>query len=147
MTEHATGSRAGWTTKRGKRARAFTFVEVIIALAIASISLLTLLKLHLLSIRAVDKAQITTQAVLLANEKIAETLAAGYPDQGRKSGTVEKNGLTLNWHAEVADLQLPQLDRTRVTGLRRVVVDVNWKRGAGGRRLRMSTCVADAKLQ
>ena len=76
-----------------------------------------------------------------------ETLAAGYPDQGRKSGTVEKNGLTLNWQAEVDDLQLPQLDRARVTGLRRVVVDVNWKRGASGRRLRMSTYVADAKLQ
>ena len=147
MGEHATGSKTRWTTRRGKRARAFTFVEVVTALAIASISLLTLLKLHLLSIRLVDKAQITTQAVLLANEKIAETLAAGYPDQGRKSGTVEKNGLTLNWQAEVADLQLPQLDRTRATGLRSVVVDVNWIRGTSGRRIRMSTYVADAKLQ
>ena len=147
MGEHATGGKTRWTTRRRRRARAFTFVEVIIALAIASISLLTLLKLHLLSIRLVDRAQITTQAVLLANEKIAETLAAGYPDQGRKSGTVEKNGLTLNWRAEVADLQLPQLDRARITGLRRVVVDVNWKRGASGKRLRMSTYVADGKLQ
>ena len=86
MSEHTTGSKAGWTTKRGKRARAFTFVEVIVALAIASISLLTLLKLNLLSIRLVDRAQITTQAVLLADEKIAETLAVGYPDEGRESG-------------------------------------------------------------
>ncbi|MBL7189570.1 MAG: prepilin-type N-terminal cleavage/methylation domain-containing protein [Phycisphaerae bacterium] len=146
MSERATGSKAGWTTNGGKRSRAFTFVEVIVALAIASISLLTLLKLHLLSIKAVDRAQITTQAVLLANEKIAETLAAGYPDQASKSGTVEKNGLTLNWRAEVADLQLPQLDDLRITGLRRVVVDVNWRRGTTGRQLQMSTYVADGKL-
>ncbi len=146
MSERATGSKAGWTTNGRKRSRAFTFVEVIVALAIASISLLTLLKLHLLSIKAVDRAQITTQAVLLANEKIAETLAAGYPDQASKSGTVEKNGLTLNWRAEVADLQLPQLDDLRITGLRRVVVDVNWRRGTTGRQLQMSTYVADGKL-
>ncbi len=146
MNEHTTGSKAGWTTNSGKRVGAFTFVEVIIALAIASISLLTLLKLNLLSIRMVDKAQITTQAVLLADEKIAETLAAGYPDRGRESGTVEKNGLTLKWQAEVADLQLPRLDDAHVTGLRKVVVDVTWKQGTADKQLQMSTYVADGRL-
>jgi general secretion pathway protein I len=133
-------------TYRRRRPGAFTFVEVIVALAIASIALLTLLKLHLLSIRLVDRAQITTQAVLLANEKIAETLAGGYPDEGRTSGTVEKNGLTLKWQAQVADQQLAQLGQAHVTGLRKVVVDVNWKRGASGKGLQMSTYVADGKL-
>lgn len=147
MSDSMTGWRTGWTISSVKRARAFTFVEVIVALAIASIALLSLLKLHLLSIRCVDKAQITTQAVLLANEKIAETLAAGYPDQGHKSGTVEKNGLTLRWRAEVVDMQLPELEQQRVTGLRKVMVDVNWRRGKTGRQVQMSTCVADGKLQ
>ena len=49
------------------QARAFTFVEVIVALAIVSISLLTLLRLHIISISMVDKAEITSQAVFLAN--------------------------------------------------------------------------------
>jgi len=145
MSERAAGGNAGRATNHRRRPGAFTFVEVIVALAIASIALLTLLKLHLLSIRLVDRAQITTQAVLLANEKIAETLAAGYPDQGRTSGTVEKNGLTLKWQAQVVDHQLPQLGQSHVTGLRKVVVDVNWKRGAG-RGVQMSTYVADGKL-
>ena len=121
-------------------------MEVIVALAIASIALLSLLRLHLLSIRCVDKAQITTQAVLLANEKIAETLATGYPDRGQKSGTVEKNGLTLRWRTEVVDMQLPELEQQRVTGLRKVMVNVNWRRGSTGRQVQMSTCVADGKL-
>lgn len=146
MSERAAGDKAGPTTNHRRRPGAFTFVEVIVALAIASIALLTLLKLHLLSIRLVDRAQITTQAVLLANEKIAETLAGGYPDEGRTSGTVEKNGLTLKWQAQVADQQLPQLGQAHVTGLRKVVVDVNWKRGASGKGLQMSTYVADGKL-
>lgn len=146
MSERAAGGNAGPTTDRRRRPGAFTFVEVIVALAIASIALLTLLKLHLLSIRLVDRAQITTQAVLLANEKIAETLAGGYPDEGRTSGTVEKNGLTLKWQAQVADQQLAQLGQSHVTGLRKVVVDVNWKRGASGKGLQMSTYVADGKL-
>jgi type II secretion system protein I len=122
-------------------------VEVIVALAVASIALLSLLKLHLLSLRCVDKAQITTQAVLLANEKIAETLAAGYPDRGQKSGTVEKNGLTFNWRTEVVDMQLPGSEQQRVTGLRKVMVDVNWRRGSTGRQVQMSTCVADGRLR
>lgn len=147
MGDSMTGRGTGWTTSSTKRVRAFTFVEVIVALAIASIALLSLLKLNLLSIRCVDKAQITTQAVLLANEKIAETLAAGYPDRGSKSGIVEKNGLTLNWRTEVVDMQLPELDEKQVTGLRKVVVDVNWRRGSTGRQVQMSTCVADGKLQ
>lgn len=142
----ATGNRAGRKARSGKRAGAFTLVEVLVALVVASISLLTLLKLNLLSIRLVDKAQITTQAVLLANEKIAETLAAGYPDQGRTSGAVERNGLSFNWQTEVADLQMPGLDEAHITGLRKIVVDVNWKKGAAGKRLRMSTLVADGKL-
>lgn len=145
MSEPATGGKSRRTTNSRKQAGAFTFVEVLVALAIASISLLTLLRLHLLSMRMVDRAKITTQAVMLAEEKMAETLA-GYPDLASKSGTVEKNGLRLNWRAEVADLQLPQLGEAHVTGLCRIVVDVTWKQGAAGKQLQMSTYVADGKL-
>jgi len=147
MSDRTIGHKALWTASGGKRARAFTFVEVIVALTIASIALLSLLKLNLLSIRCVDKAQTTTQAVLLANEKIAETLAAGYPDLGTKSGTAEKNGLTFNWKSRVVDMELPELQQHRAAGLRKVTVDVDWSRGSTGRQVQMSTCVADGKLR
>jgi type II secretion system protein I len=126
--------------------RAFTFVEVVVALSIVSISLLTLLRLHIISISMVDKAQITTQAVLLANEKIAETVAAGYPKEGTNSGTTEQNGLTLNWQTEVKDLRLPQLDKEQITGLRKILVDITWKQGRSRKQLQTSTYVADRKL-
>ena len=126
--------------------RAFTFVEVVVALSIVSISLLTLLRLHIISISMVDKAQITTQAVLLANEKIAETVAAGYPKEGTSSGTTEQNGLTLNWQTEVKDLRLPQLDKEQIAGLRKILVDITWKQGRSRKQLQTSTYVADRKL-
>ena len=146
MTEHKTGSENGLRTTDRGRMRAFTFVEVVVALAIVSISLLALLRLHLISISMVDKAQITSQAVLLANEKIAETVAAGYPKEGTNSGTMEQNGLTLNWQTEVTDLRLPQLDEVHITGLRKILVDITWKQGVGRKQLQTSTYVADRKL-
>jgi type II secretion system protein I len=146
MTENKTNSENGWTTAYRGRMRAFTFVEVVVALAIVSISLLALLRLHIISISMVDKAQITSQAVLLANEKIAETVAAGYPEEGTNSGTMEKNGLTLNWQTEVTDLRLPQLDKVHITGLRKILVDITWKQGVSRKQLQTSTYIADRKL-
>lgn len=130
----------------GTRKRAFTFVEVLVALVIVSISLLALLRLHIISISMTDTAEITSQAVFLANEKIAETLAPGYPEEGTNSGTVEKKALCLQWRTEVTDLQPPQLGGMEIDGLRRIFVDVSWKRGIRWKHLQMSTYVADRNL-
>lgn len=146
MSEYRTSTGSGALMTNRERARAFTFVEVIVALTIVSISLLALLRLHVISIRTVSTAQVKSQAVFLANEKIAETLAVGYPKQGSDSGSVEKNGLSLNWRTEVKEVRLPELDEANVTGLRKILVDVSWKQGAGRQNLQMSTYVADRKM-
>ncbi len=132
--------------QQGLRTKAFTFIEVIVALTIVSISLLALFRLHFISIRMTETAEITSQAVFLASEKMAETLALGYPKEKTDSGTVEKNGLSLHWRTDVTDLRSPQLDEVNITGLRKVLVDVNWKQGIGQKHLQMSTYVADWKL-
>jgi type II secretion system protein I len=129
------------------RLSAFTFVEVLVALAIVSISLLALLKLHVISIRLADAAEITSQAALLADEKIAEVLAPGYPQLGSNAGIVERNNRRFEWQTEVTDLRLPQLDEVSIGGLRKIAVDVGWKNGSGKKHLEMSTYVADRKLK
>ena len=146
MSKDNIGRKNRRATTEGRKTRAFTFVEVIVALTIVSISLLALLKLHIISISMAEAAEITSRAVFLANEKIAETLAVGYPKEGADSGTVEENGVTLNWQTEVTDLHLSQLDEADITGLRRIFVDVNWKRSVGRKRLQMVTYVADRKF-
>jgi len=146
MNEYKTIRKRGWMITNRKRTGAFTFIEVIIALTIVSISLLALLRLHIISISMVDKAQITSQAVFLANEKIAETLAGGYPEEGTNFGTVDKNNLTLNWQTKVTDLQLPQLNEVNINRLRKILVVVSWKQGVSHKQMQMSTYVADRKL-
>jgi len=120
----------------------FTFVEVLIALAVVSIALLALLRLHLLTIRIADRAQITSRAIFLAEQKIAETLVLGYPNPGNDSGTVADNGVALDWNVEVTDLRLPQLSATANAGLRKILVDVSWKQRLGRNHLQMTTYVA-----
>jgi len=83
--------------RRRIRWKAFTFLEVLIALAIASIALLGLLRLHLLSLATADAAQATTQAVFVAQARIAEASTEGFPRQGTTSGTVERNGQLYTW--------------------------------------------------
>jgi type II secretion system protein I len=125
---------------------AFTFIEVLIALVIVSISLLALIRLHLISIRMIETAEITSQAVLLANEKIAETLALGYPEEGTNSGTVEMNALGLHWRTEVTDIEPHQLSELDIAGLRRILVDISWEQGIRPKHIQMSTYIADRKL-
>jgi len=131
---------------QGISSKAFTFIEVIAALAIISISVLSLLKLHLTSIKVTETAEITSQAVFLANEKIEELLAWGYPQKGIDYGRVERNNLTWNWKTEVTDLQLPRLNEADIAGLRKITVNVSWAQAAGRKNLQMSTYVADRRL-
>ncbi|MHC4744084.1 MAG: type II secretion system protein [Planctomycetota bacterium] len=123
----------------------FTFVEVLAALVIVSISLLGLLGLHVRSMAMADTAQAASNAVFLAREKLAE-VASAYPEIGVSTGVVEQGALELRWRTEVSDCQLPQLHEAGLAGLRQVNVDVTWNQGLGRKHLQMSTCVAQRKL-
>ena len=134
------------TAQQVTQPRAFTFVEVMVALAIVSISLVALIRLHIISINMTDTAEITSQAIFLAEGKIAEALAGGYPKEGTNSGTVEKKALAFNWQTEVTELRPAQLAEADVTGLRNVLVDVSWKQGTGRKHLQMATYIADRQI-
>lgn len=125
---------------------AFTLIEVLVALVIVAISLVGLIRLNLISIRMTEAAEISSQAVLLANEKIAEALAHGYPEEGTKAGIVEKNALCLNWRTEVTNIEPAHPDELDITGLRRICVDVSWEQDTRRKYLQMSTYVADRKI-
>jgi general secretion pathway protein I len=133
--------------KKVTRAKGFTFIEVMVALAIVSISLLALLRLHLISIRMAETAQKISQAVFLAEQKIAETLAEGYPNEGINCGTVEQNGALFSWQTNITDIYSPRLGKADITGLREILVDVSWKQGVGYKHLQISTYVADRKIK
>jgi type II secretion system protein I len=130
------------------RTRAFTFIEVMVALAITSIALVGLLKLHLLSLRLAVTAQTEVEAIMLAQEKIAEILSAGYPEVTTLAGTVERNHSRFNWRTQVSNSDLSAEGAMQgVKGLRTVLVDVSWPQGASQKHLQMATYVADRNLK
>jgi type II secretion system protein I len=133
---------------RLRNTRAFTLIETVAALAIVSIALLGLLQFHLLTIRAADKAEATTRAVFLAQEKMAETLGAGFPPLGTQSGTVESDGERFTWRTEVTDASGPQgKSGVRLDRMRKLSVEVACGDNPNDRQVRLTTYVAERKIR
>ncbi|MCL5279396.1 MAG: prepilin-type N-terminal cleavage/methylation domain-containing protein [Planctomycetes bacterium] len=129
--------------------RGFTLLESLAALAVASIALLALLQLQLVSIRAADKAEMMTQALFLAQAKMAEALSSGYPQVGVSSDIVEAQGDQLTWRVEVADASLP-LSCQSPDGhdrARKLSVDVTWQKGPGEKHIGLTTYVAENTIR
>ncbi len=129
--------------------RGFTLLEAVAALAVASIALLALLQLQLVSIRTADKAEVMTQALLLAQAKMAEALSSGYPQIGVSSDTVEAQGDQLTWRVEVTDASLP-LSYRPPNGrdrARKLSVDVTWQKGPGEKHIGLTTYVAENTIR
>jgi Tfp pilus assembly protein PilV len=116
------------------------------ALAIVSIALVALLRLHLVSIRMADTSRVRSQALLLAREKIEEQLATGFPQPSTNTGTEHINSLELKWSTEVTEAELPTINGIRINDLRRISVNVRWNQGPGQKEVKLSTLVANRKL-
>ena len=127
----------------------FTLIEAVAALAVASIALLALLHLQLVSIHTADKAQVMTRAVLLAQAKMAEVLSSGYPPVGVQSDTVEAEGDQLTWRVEVTDAPLPLSYRPPGgrDRARKLSVDVTWQEGPGEKHIGLTTYVAENTIR
>lgn len=76
-------------SKLGRRARGFTLIEVMVAMAILGIALLGLLGLHHQSMQSVIRAQEETRASMLAQAVMTEAELERYPDLGTTHGDFE----------------------------------------------------------
>jgi type II secretion system protein I len=70
----------------GRRAPAFTLIEVMVAIAILGIAMLGLLGLHHQSLQSVIRAQQATRASMLAQAVMTEAELERFPDLGQSSG-------------------------------------------------------------
>jgi len=99
----------------------FSLLEVMIALAIAGIALVSLLSLANRSLEVHDRLQKTTQATLLAQHMMSQTevdAEAGLQDFTSEQGTFEEPFEQYSWRLEYADTPLPSV--------RMVTVTVSW---------------------
>jgi len=109
-----------WQSLSGKKAPGFTLLEVMIALAIISIAMVSLLALGNRSIGVHDHLQRITQATLLAQEKMAETeVKAGHGTLQKidAAGDFAPPFADYRWRLGFAETPLPSVKMVTVTVL------------------------------
>jgi len=122
-----------WNRRRAKhqahtRAAGFTLLEVLVAVAIVAIALVTFMGLHLRSLDATIRAQDLTTAVLLAQGKMATM--GEFPDTGEEQGKFEGPELErFQWATAVTEHTLDALDGGQTVTVRRLEVMVFWADG------------------
>ena len=123
-----------WNRRRVKHqaqisAPGFTLLEVLVAVAIVAIALVTFMGLHLRSLDATIRAQDLTTAVLLAQGKMATM--GEFPDTGAEQGKFEGPDLErFQWATAVTEHTLDALsDGGQIVMVRRLEVTVSWADG------------------
>ena len=112
------------------RAAGFTLLEVLVAVAIVAIALVTFMGLHLRSLDATIRAQDLTTAVLLAQGKIASM--GEFPNTGAEQGRFEGPELErFQWATAVTEHTLEALPDGggQPVAVRRLAVTVFWADG------------------
>jgi prepilin-type N-terminal cleavage/methylation domain-containing protein len=110
--------------------RGFTLLEILVAVAILGVALVSLLALHARNLRLFAESQDVTVAGLLASRLAAETQSGAFPTVGTESGTFvafdedpslafgERTGGNLatrfSWRRDVESTGLENLRRVRV---------------------------------
>lgn len=85
-----------------RRVRAFTLIEVLVALAVVALALLALSRTASVQVQAFDGLRERTLAGWVAANVLAETrLAAAFPATGRGDGRVRFAGRDWRWTREV----------------------------------------------
>jgi general secretion pathway protein I len=108
----------------------FTFLEVMIALAILSIVAVAFLRNQAINIRLGSESIHISLATLLAREKMAELESLGFPEPGEKSGIMRERIPPLRWEQIVS--------ATEFLNLRKGQVRVFWNEGVQERVLELT---------
>jgi len=98
----------------------FTLLEIMIALAIVSIALVTLLSLGNRSIRVNGRLQKITRATLLAQDKMTEVEVlsqSGGKSMDNEQGVFDKPFDGFRWRTTFTDTPLPSIKQITVTVL------------------------------
>ena len=104
---------AGQSSTRG-----FTLLEVVVALAIVSVALVSLLSLGNRSVAVHSRLQHLTQATLLAQQKMAETEVSsrqGRLERTAQAGVFDAPHADYRWRLEFSATPLPSVVVATVT--------------------------------
>lgn len=95
-----------------KRARGFTLLEVIVAVAILAIAMGAIISGMASHASNAGELRDRTVALWVAHNRMSEIeLAPEWPDTGRSDGDVKMGGAEWRWFAEIKDTEDPELRR------------------------------------
>ena len=117
--------------------RAFTLIEVLIALAITVIGLVPLLHLLTASILMTDSAWNLSQATLIGNARLAEVIS----QNDLKSVESREKEIVFDWQSKVTETFIEELEEANPADLRKVTVTVMWHEGQSRKQISLTTYV------
>jgi prepilin-type N-terminal cleavage/methylation domain-containing protein len=123
--------------------RAFTLIEVLIALAITVIGLVPLLHLLATSTLMTDSAWNLSQATLIGNTKLAELISQDDLKISTDKGSVEtlNKEIVFDWQSIVTEAFVEELEEAGLTDLWKVTVSIMWYEGKNQKQISMTTYV------
>lgn len=111
-----------------RRARGFTLIEILVALAIFALAALALLNLSGQNLRSADLAETRLLAAVIAENRAVEAQLSNLP-VGEEAGTEEAGGRTWRWSRrtlETGDAALLRVDiEVRGEGSEQVLVSLS----------------------
>ncbi|MFC4818695.1 type II secretion system minor pseudopilin GspI [Dokdonella ginsengisoli] len=96
------------------RARGFTLIEVLVALAVVALALLALTRAATVQVRSFDGLRERTLAGWVAANTLAETRLAAFPSTGRSEGRTRLGDRDWRWTREVQSTPNPGIRRIEV---------------------------------
>jgi len=112
---------AGWSRsdarpgRGGRRTRGFTFLELLVALAILGSAFTVLLSAHTSAARQEARARRLMTATLLARELLTTTEVEGFPELGEDEGEFGEEFPEYAWVRQVATTEFDRVRLVRLT--------------------------------
>lgn len=104
--------------RRAPDTRGFSLLEVLVAVAVLGLALVSLLGLHVRNIDLIARDQRVTEATLLARALMTEVESGPFPDLGIERGDFELDYPDrypdLRWEREVTPTPVPNVREVRV---------------------------------
>lgn len=126
--------------RTGDDRNGFTLIEIVVALAILSLALPTLLRAFTEAAKGQALAENRTTALYLLKFRMAAIEAEGYPDIGEEEGEFGEDS-RFRWRSDVQDVESEEIE-----GIRLVTVTVTWQERGEERLISTSTYLADRQM-
>lgn len=94
--------------------RGFTLLELMVALSIVATALVTLLGTHLLSLNLAQRQKEQTMAVLLARQKMEETMTMEFDSIASESGDFGDIQPGYYWETEIEEADIENLKSVEI---------------------------------